>query len=301
MGVSKIGHRLAIKSIIDDLGGVSLNGSRQFNSTNPVDQNNVESRRLPLPTLTSPVLCHTSQDDVNAIDRNENNYEKDEEGGDKGVDADQSKKRTRRKKDRTKVRNKTKNCSILLDPFLSGEVEVRQYLVMSHADSLFDKLHNLSFEDHHKNRSSLWYGNVDYTYSRVNIQPRGPLSSLRPLHKLGQRLSRDLGCKFNSCLVNLYKTGFDQCGWHADDESIFGEDPTIASISLGCSRQFQLKPIPETPFSRHCKTFFDITLNHGDLLVMKGDVQKFWHHSVPRELEKCTPRINLTFRHVVVS
>ena len=118
----------------------------------------------------------------------------------------------------------------------------------------------LSFEDHHRNRSSLWFGKVDYVYSRVNLQPRGPLSPLKPLYKLGKRLSRDLGCNFNSCLVNLYKTGFDECGWHADDESIFGEEPTIALISLGCSRRFQLRPIPETSFSRHCKTFFDLTL-----------------------------------------
>ena len=49
---------------------------------------------------------------------------------------------SRRKKDCTKVSNK--HCTILLDPFLSGEVELRQYIVISHADSLFEfeTLHN---------------------------------------------------------------------------------------------------------------------------------------------------------------
>ena len=36
MGVSKIGHRLAIKSIIDDLRGVSLDNSGRYDATNPV-------------------------------------------------------------------------------------------------------------------------------------------------------------------------------------------------------------------------------------------------------------------------
>ena len=188
---------------------------------------------------------------------------------------------------------------IVLDPFLTGEVEFRNYLTISHANSLFKNLLNLPFEDHHKNRSSLWYGCMDYVYSKVSIKSRGPLSSLRPLHQLGNRLSKDLGCDFNSCLVNFYKDGSDSCGWHADDEGIFGENPTIASISLGCTRQFQLMPIPGTLFSKNCTTFFDLSLRHGDLIVMKGDVQKYWHHCVPRQAGKCTARINLTFRHVV--
>ena len=36
MGVSKIGHRLAIKSIIDNLRGVSLDNSGRYDATNPV-------------------------------------------------------------------------------------------------------------------------------------------------------------------------------------------------------------------------------------------------------------------------
>jgi alkylated DNA repair dioxygenase AlkB len=190
---------------------------------------------------------------------------------------------------------------IILDPFLSGEVELRNYLVISHANDLFQKLQLLEFEDLHRNRSSLWFGCMDYSYSQVNIKARGPLRSNKLLSRLGMRLSRDLGCDFNSCLVNLYKNGRDSCGWHADDEGIFGENPTIASISLGCARQFQLRPIPGTRFGNTCHTFFDLTLRHGDLLVMRGDVQKYWHHCVPPEVSDCTPRINLTFRHVIDS
>ena len=93
--------------------------------------------------------------------------------------------------------------------------------------------------------------------------------------------------------MNLYKTGFDECGWHADDESIFGEEPTIALISLGCSRRFQLRPIPETSFSRHCKTFFDLTLtwclNHSHLLVMRYyQYMLLFYHKLFYILIKCT-------------
>ena len=284
LGVVKIGHRLAIKSVINSAGEAGEAGKAEgMGHTNnnvgqTCDNGNV---RLPPPSPISQSLDHNTQEDAKKNeDKVNNNY----------------KKRNRRRTD-PKVR--TMSSVIVLDPFLTGEVEFRNYLTISHANSLFKNLLNLPFEDHHKNRSSLWYGCMDYVYSKVSIKSRGPLSSLRPLHQLGNRLSKDLGCDFNSCLVNFYKDGSDSCGWHADDEGIFGENPTIASISLGCTRQFQLMPIPGTLFSKNCTTFFDLTLRHGDLIVMKGDVQKYWHHCVPRQAGKCTARINLTFRHVV--
>ncbi|KAL1358720.1 hypothetical protein AAHE18_04G054900 [Arachis hypogaea] len=49
------------------------------------------------------------------------------------------------------------------------------------------------------------------------------------------------GSSFNSVLLNRYKGGDDYVGWHADDEKLYGSTPEIASISLGCERDFFLK------------------------------------------------------------
>jgi alkylated DNA repair dioxygenase AlkB len=46
---------------------------------------------------------------------------------------------------------------------------------------------------------------------------------------------------FNSCLLNLYRHGHDCVGWHADNERLYGPDPTIGSVSFGECREFLLR------------------------------------------------------------
>ncbi|HQV24075.1 MAG TPA: alpha-ketoglutarate-dependent dioxygenase AlkB, partial [Agitococcus sp.] len=36
----------------------------------------------------------------------------------------------------------------------------------------------------------------------------------------------------------------------------------------------------------------------GSLLIMQGQTQHFWQHSVPKQAKVLKPRINLTFRHI---
>ena len=61
------------------------------------------------------------------------------------------------------------------------------------------------------------------------------------LRQIQDRLEENTGLRFNSVLCNLYRDCKDSVDWHADDEPVFGENPTIASISLGCTRNFDLK------------------------------------------------------------
>jgi alkylated DNA repair dioxygenase AlkB len=39
-----------------------------------------------------------------------------------------------------------------------------------------------------------------------------------------------------------------------------------------------------------------INLEHGSLLVMKGETQHFWKHQIPKTAKSIGSRINLTFR-----
>ena len=55
------------------------------------------------------------------------------------------------------------------------------------------------------------------------------------LDAMRKRLTAQLQIPFNALLVNLYRDGQDCMGWHSDDEKELGQQPTIASISLGLS------------------------------------------------------------------
>ena len=46
---------------------------------------------------------------------------------------------------------------------------------------------------------------------------------------------------FNCVLLNLYRNGQDSNGWHSDNEKELGENPTIASVSFGYERYFNMK------------------------------------------------------------
>ena len=43
---------------------------------------------------------------------------------------------------------------------------------------------------------------------------------------------------------------------------------------------------------------YEFSLTNGSLIVMLGDTQQYWKHSVPKEDTVCGPRINLTFRTI---
>ncbi len=96
------------------------------------------------------------------------------------------------------------------------------------------------------------------------------------------------GARYTNVLLNLYESGEVGLGWHADKESR-SENASIASVSLGAERRFDL---------RHNDTGekVSIILEHGSLLEMKGDLQHFWKHHVPKAKKILHPRINLTFR-----
>lgn len=131
---------------------------------------------------------------------------------------------------------------------------------------------------------------LSYRYSGKSLTATGwtPL-----LAKLREQLASRLELDFNCVLCNLYRDGQDSMGWHADDEPELGRQPSIASISLGAGRKFQIKPrAPE-----HGQ-LSSLILAHGSLLVMAGDMQRHWLHQLPKSRKVSGPRINLTFRQI---
>lgn len=139
-------------------------------------------------------------------------------------------------------------------------------------------------------RLTAWYGETDkpYTYSGI---PMSPHPWTEELFDLKQRVEREAGVVFSSVLLNRYRSGSDSVSWHADDEKELGENPVIASISLGAERMFQLKHKRRDDLAK-----VDILLLHGSLLIMSGPTQHFWKHQIPKTSRNLKDRINLTFR-----
>ncbi|MGH2470258.1 MAG: alpha-ketoglutarate-dependent dioxygenase AlkB family protein, partial [Chloroflexota bacterium] len=133
-------------------------------------------------------------------------------------------------------------------------------------------------------RLTAWYGDpgARYTYSGIENVPLPWTPELLRLKAVVEELA---GEPFNSVLLNRYRDGADSMGWHSDDER--GVGPTIASVSLGASRVFELRrKAPPRDSVR-------LRLAHGSVLLMLGDTQRLWQHRVPKD-PASGERINLT-------
>ncbi|MRX65598.1 alpha-ketoglutarate-dependent dioxygenase AlkB family protein [Maribacter luteus] len=138
-------------------------------------------------------------------------------------------------------------------------------------------------------RLTAFYGNKDKTYSYANITMQSRLFS-EELIKIKALIENKTQIDFNACLLNLYRNGKDSNGWHSDDEKELGDNPIIASISLGENRFFHLR------HKKHKELRYKLLLEHGSLLLMKGETQHHWHHQLPKTAKQIGERINLTFR-----
>ena len=144
---------------------------------------------------------------------------------------------------------------------------------------------------------------------RAEYKPYIPIPNwLQPLiHQVTSHLGK--GVQFNAFLVRLYFDGNDEIAWHTDGRTFLGDEPTIASLSLGCKATFQLRRMnnvwPCADGTQSTEGSVDVntpierfSLNDGDLLVMRGNTQQHWHHRVPKEKGRGV-RLNVNFRYIL--
>ena len=138
-------------------------------------------------------------------------------------------------------------------------------------------------------RLTALYGmnNASYRYSGITMFPK-PFNSI--LKEIKTKIEEITEIKFTTVLLNFYRDGSDSNGWHSDDEKELGENPVIASISLGAERTFRLRHKKDKTQKKN------LILQHGSLLIMKGETQHHWQHCIPKSKKDIKPRINLTFR-----
>lgn len=141
-------------------------------------------------------------------------------------------------------------------------------------------------------RKVAWYADVALEYSYSGIT-KTALPWTKELLNLKNLVTDKTEETYNSCLLNLYHNGSESMAWHSDGEKDLKKDGAIASLSFGAERKFALK-------HKQTKEKAEIILEDGSLLVMKGSCQTHWLHRLPPTKKITAPRINLTFRTIVL-
>lgn len=140
-------------------------------------------------------------------------------------------------------------------------------------------------------RLQCWIGDegCEYRYSGKQLNRQIWSQDLIMIRK---KIYEELKIDFNSVLANYYKDGKDSMGWHSDDEKELGPDPTIASISFGSERDLVFR-------NKISKETLAIPQTNGCLILIDGETQRIWQHSIKKTQKVIGPRINLTFRNII--
>jgi alkylated DNA repair dioxygenase AlkB len=193
-----------------------------------------------------------------------------------------------------------------VETFLSDRLRLYRGLIppaeaAAHLHGLLDEIVWLSpFYDNpggkrvHLPRLTASYGEESYDYSALRFTPQPWTPRLLTLRTLAEDLA---GEPMNTLVLQRYRDGADRLGWHADDSPRLGPRPSIVSISLGASRDFEVRHRQDRT-ERLC-----LPLHCGDVLVMRQDMQQHYQHRVPSlaTADAVQERINLTFRRILIS
>lgn len=155
------------------------------------------------------------------------------------------------------------------------------------------------FEELHQ--TTTWRADSRMMYGRRVLVPRETAARgencAQPwspaLVRVRGRLEALLRTAFDYVFINRYRNGNDSVAWHNDDDAEADPRRVIASLSLGATRTFELRPLRSSGLN-HRK--IAVALADGDLVVMQGDTQLNYEHRVPKEPRVAGERINLTFR-----
>lgn len=159
------------------------------------------------------------------------------------------------------------------------------------ADTLFDRLHD----------GVAWRAERRPMYDRVVDVPRLlhfvgegvalPDSALTTARDaLDAHYADELGERFVTAGLCLYRDGRDSVAWHGDRIGRGGtHDTMVAIIVLGAPRAFAVRPSGGGPAQR-------FEFGHGDLVVMGGSCQRTYEHCIPKVAGHVGPRISVQFR-----
>jgi alkylated DNA repair dioxygenase AlkB len=108
---------------------------------------------------------------------------------------------------------------------------------------------------------------------------------------LSDHYQAELGERFVTAGLCLYRDGRDSVAWHGDRIGrSTTEDTMVAILSVGSPRPLMLRPRDGGAAT------IKLPLGHGDLVVMGGSCQRTWDHAIPKTAKDVGPRISIQFR-----
>lgn len=119
------------------------------------------------------------------------------------------------------------------------------------------------------------------------------------LTQLQQWVNEDSGMQYNGILINWYQNGDHYIGPHSDDTTQLVSGSAIYSFSFGQTRTFRISSKRDKKSKLTDQRFKkDIDMRDNTMVVMGGDMQKYYHHEVPKCSVRVAPgrRINIAFR-----
>ena len=107
---------------------------------------------------------------------------------------------------------------------------------------------------------------------------------------LNRYYGAELGERFVSAGMCLYRDGRDSVAWHGDRIGRGrSSDTMVAIVSFGSPRPLMLRPVGGG-------SSLKFPLGHGDLVVMGGSCQRTWQHCIPKTARPVGPRVSVQFR-----
>jgi alkylated DNA repair dioxygenase AlkB len=126
-----------------------------------------------------------------------------------------------------------------------------------------------------------WYGGDETLPHPVLTEARTTLN---------RHYGAELGERFVSAGMCLYRDGRDSVAWHGDRMGRGRSgDTMVAIVSFGSPRPLMLRPVGGGESLR-------FPLGHGDLVVMGGSCQRTWEHCIPKTAKPVGPRVSVQFR-----
>jgi len=185
-------------------------------------------------------------------------------------------------------------------------------VVIEDSDTLYQTLlHELPWQadivtlfgkTHITKRQIVWMGDEGLSY-QYSGHTRQAVPWTKPVFHVKQLVEQQLASigifvTFNSCLLNYYPSGSEGMGYHADDEKELGSQPIIAALSLGATRKFVFKHKKNRHENKPVKV--ELYLESGQLIVMHGETQSHWKHTITKTKTVSEGRISLTFRRMIL-
>lgn len=189
----------------------------------------------------------------------------------------------------------SENAQVIIDTGRS-----RMWVVRGYSADFLPYLTRLPLEHEPPSRMGLQRRDIGFfSNESIGYEYSGQIMRSQPLETCAYgslttmltHVNKYLGTNFNGILVNRYIDGSKNIGAHSDDErGLDKQSRMVAGISYGATRKFRI-----TRKSDDTKVV-DYMWESGTLLVMDGDFQSEFKHSIPKEMRVKEERISVTFR-----